>query len=180
MTRAHWLAGLGAALLLNCLPWATAQSRITALSDVLGMEPPDAAECPKARVTGKGGAPLSLDQAVGNFNAALEGSVSPQAMRALEASKAWRDPALASRWAAAAIVADKPLAAAALAIRAHRSVPREPLYLSNLAAVANVFGRHDEALAFATAAEATTQDGSKGKTAASRANVLTNKANALQ
>jgi tetratricopeptide (TPR) repeat protein len=151
---------------------------MTALSDVLGIEPPDADECPKTRVTRKAAAP-GLEQAVGDFNAALEGSVSPQAMRALEASPAWRDPALASKWAAAALIADKPLAAAALAVRAHRSAPREPLYLSNLAAVANGFGRHDEALAFANAAEALTKDGAKGRTTVPRANVLTNKANAL-
>jgi len=114
---------------------------------------PLAADAPPAIAGLVGGATLSYPQALGNLKAALEGSVSPQAMQALEASELAKDPAAASRIAAIAMGAQKPLATVAYSIKAHEDAPGEPQWLSNLSAVANYYGLHREALAFAQKAE---------------------------
>jgi tetratricopeptide (TPR) repeat protein len=114
---------------------------------------PLAADAPPEIAGLVGGASLTYEQALGNVKAALEGSVSPRAISALEASTAAKDPATASRIAAIAMGAQKPLAAVAYSIKAHEDAPAEPLWLSNLSAVANYYGLHREALAFAQKAE---------------------------
>ncbi len=159
--------------------WAGAQSRLTALSDVLPFESPDPSDCPKARITRKAAAPLPLERAVAAFDDAIEASVSPEAIRGLNASPAARDPHAATRIAVAALAAGRPLAAAALALRAHQAAPKDPSHLVNLAGVANYFGRYDEALAFANAAEALNPSAPAAGGMSGRAMLLTNKGNAL-
>jgi len=138
----------------------------SALSDLQEIPAPSDLQCPKdddaaplaadapPEIEGLvGGATLTYPQALGNLKAALEGSVSPRAMQALEASELAKDAAAASRIATIAMGAQKPLAAVAYSIKAHEDAPGEPLWLSNLAAVANYYGLHREALAFAQKAE---------------------------
>ena len=114
---------------------------------------PLAPDAPPAIAGMVGGATLNYAQALGNFKAALEGSASPEAMKALEASPQAKDPAAASRVAVIAMAAHKPLATVAYAIKAHETAPGEPLWLSNLASIANYYGLPREALAFAQKAE---------------------------
>ncbi len=160
---------------------AAGNSRIIATSDLGPVEALQDMDCPKSAIgkTKPGSAALSLEQALGNFNAALEGSVSPAAIRGLDASPAARNPQTASRLAATALVAEKPLATAALALRAHQAAPKDPTYLVNLAGVANYFGRYDEALAFANGAEALNKSPAAAWNMNGRAMLLSNKANAL-
>lgn len=122
-----------------------------------------------------GGASLNYTQALGNVKAALEGSVSPEAIKALEASPEAKDPGAATRVAVIAMGAQKPLATVAYLVKAHEAAPAEPLPLSNLSGIANYYGLHREALAFARKAESLP----KKLSDTWRAVLLTNKGYAL-
>lgn len=154
--------------LLVCLTMgheATAGPLPSALSDLRPIPPLSEIECPKTGAEPKaaaapheieglvGGTTLNYTQALGNLKAALEGSVGPEAMKAIEASPQARDPAAASRVAVIALAAEKPLATVAYAVKAHETAPGEPQWLSNLASIANYYGLHREALAFTVKAE---------------------------
>jgi tetratricopeptide (TPR) repeat protein len=166
---------------------ATAGPLPNSLSDLLPIPVLSELECPKTGAEPRsgdspheieglvGGATLNYTQALGNFKAALEGSVSPKAMNALDASAVAKDPVAATGVAVIALAAQKPLATVAYAIKAHETTPTEPVFLANLSGVANYFGLHREALAFAQKAETLP----KKLPAFQRAVLLSNKGYAL-
>ncbi|MCR4347788.1 MAG: hypothetical protein NUV55_11395 [Sulfuricaulis sp.] len=137
----------------------------SALSDLRLIPGLSGLECPKTEAEPKsadapheieglvGGASLNYTQALGNIKAALEGSVSAKAMNALDANPVAKDPVAATRLGFIAMAAEKPLATVALAVKAHETAPTEPVFLANLAGIANYYGLHREALAFAQKAE---------------------------
>ena len=147
-----FLIGVGVAGSPGLARGAEGRRTATALGDVA---PPDATtECPKVEGKQIGAPVLNLGQAVDKFNAALEASLSPRSIQILNADPAARDPRAATAVAANAILNKRPVAAAAYLLRAHQAAPKNPDVLVNLAAVSNYFARHDEALAFVTAAAA--------------------------
>lgn len=177
-------------LLLVCQlasPAAWAGSLPSALSDLRPIPPASDLECPKTEAEPKeadapheieglvGGATLTYAQAIGNLKAALEGSVSPEAIQALESSPQAKDPVAATGVAIGALAVQKPLATVAFAVKAHETAPKEPAFLINLAGIANYYSLHREALAFARKAETLT----KKIPASQRAALLSNKGYAL-
>jgi tetratricopeptide (TPR) repeat protein len=158
----------------------------SALSDLLPIPPISEIECPKTgaepmvsnvpEIEGLvGGATLNYTQAIGNLKDALEGSVSPEAMKALDASPQAKDPVAATGVAVGAMAVQKPLATVAYLIKAHETAPNEPVFLANLSGISNYVGLHREALAFAQKAESLP----KKLPALQRAVLLSNKGYAL-
>jgi tetratricopeptide (TPR) repeat protein len=159
----------------------------SALSDLRPIPPASDLECPKTEAEPKeadapheieglaGGATLTYTQAIGNLKAVLEGSVSPEAIKTLEASPQAKDPIAATGVAIGALAVRKPLAAVAYLIKAHDIAPKEPAFLTNLAGIANYFSLHREALAFAQKAETLANK----IPASQRAALLSNKGYAL-
>jgi tetratricopeptide (TPR) repeat protein len=155
VTLACLLAGHAAA----AGPLPSALSDLHPIPTLSGLECPKTGAEPKAadaphEIEGLvGGASLNYTQALGNLKAALEGSVSPEAMKALGASAVAKNPVAATGVAVIAMAAQKPLATVAYAVKAHETAPTEPVFLANLAGISNYFGLHREALAFAQKAE---------------------------
>ena len=132
--------------------------------------PPEVEGLPK-------GATLTYAQALDDLKDALEGSVSPEAIKALDSLEQAKDPLAATAIAAASLVKEKPLATVAFLIKAHEAAPTEPVYLANLSGIANYVGFHREALAFAEKAEALPKV--KMLSASQHAVLLSNKGYAL-
>jgi tetratricopeptide (TPR) repeat protein len=154
----RWL-GLIVTAALACLataPWPAVadggKARVSSLNALAAMDPPS--DCPKVEGKQVGAPNLNLAQAVERFNAAVEASLSPKSIQALDADPRARTTGAATAVAVDALLGRRPLAAAAYLLRAHLASPQDPDVLVNLASLANYFARHDEALAFVTAAAA--------------------------
>ena len=168
-------------------PPGRAKQSLSALSDLRPVPPLSEIECPTTGAEPReanapheieglvGGAALNYPQAIGNLKDALEGSVSPEAMKALDASPHAKDPVAATGVAAGALAVQKPLATVAYLVKAHETAPTEPVFLANLSGISDYFGLHREALAFAQKAESLP----KKLPAYQRAVLLSNKGYAL-
>lgn len=172
MSRAVWAGALpsGLAELQPIPPLSEIQCPKTGAKPLTADSPPEIEGMP-------GGATLSYAQALGDLKAALEGSVSPKAIMALDSLPQAKDPFAATAAATAALAKEKPLATVAFLIKAHEAAPTEPVFLANLSGISNYVGLHREALAFAERAE--TLPKVKTLPAYQRAVLLSNKGYAL-
>ncbi|GEM44662.1 hypothetical protein [Deinococcus cellulosilyticus] len=100
---------------------------------------------------------VNLDQAIGMLQAALEGSLSPEAFTVLKSMPEYQSAQRAISAVPLALANGKPLAAMALLLRAHELEPQNPSHLVNLAGLANFYGFWYESLALLDAAK-TRQD----------------------
>lgn len=95
---------------------------------------------------------VSLEQAIGMLQAALEGSLSPEAFTVLKNMPEYQSAQKAINKVPLALANGKPLAAMALLLRAHELEPQNPTHLVNLAGLANFYGFWYESLALLDAA----------------------------
>jgi tetratricopeptide (TPR) repeat protein len=121
----------------------------------------------------------TLPEALAGLDELVRDGAGAEAVRALDSSPEARDPGLAAQAAAGAMVLRRPLAALGLLLRAHRAAPSDPSPLVNLAGLANMLGRHGEALALASAAEATGREPAAPPGLSGRAVLLNDKGDAL-
>ncbi|GGJ27534.1 hypothetical protein [Deinococcus roseus] len=96
---------------------------------------------------------VNLEQAIGMLQAALEGSLSPEAFTVLKAMPEYQSAQKAISMVPVALASGKPLAAMALLLRAHELEPQNPSHLVNLSGLANFYGFWYESLALLDAAK---------------------------